>query len=397
MFAGQLGVSRLETKFWGYRRPNDRAGIRNYVAVIPSVCCAAWTAARIAASVEGAVLINNNTGCDETDADLEQTIRTLAGVGRNPNVAATLVIGLGCEVLSSLKLREEIEKEGKPVSHLIIQKEGGTAKTIQKGVTIVQQMVEKASEIVREPFDLAHLVLGTQCGGSDATSGLAANPALGVASDKLVGLGGGSIIAETPELIGAEHWLTRRAVSKEVADRIDFIVKRYEARLKAIGEDFVGKQPCPGNIEGGLTTIEEKSLGCVSKVGSAPVQGVLEYGEIPKGKGVYVMDTPGSDIESDTALLAGGCQLICFTTGCGTPVGTPIAPVIKITGNPLTYENMKDDTDINAGTIITGQEDVKDVGERIFQEIVAVASGKRTKAEIHKCHEFCVNRLELSY
>jgi altronate dehydratase large subunit len=339
----------------------------------------------------------HSAGCDETDADLEQTMRTLAGIGKNPNVAASLVIGLGCEVLPPFELMEEIRKEGKPVACLIIQREGGTIKTIQKGIALAQEMVGDASKIQKELFDASFLSLGTQCGGSDATSGLAANPALGFASDKLVELGGVSIIAETPELIGAEHWLTKRAISREVADHINFVVKRYEERLKAIGEDFVGKQPCPGNIEGGLSTIEEKSLGCVTKVGRAPIQGVLEYGEVPSGKGVYIMDTPGSDIESDTALLAGGCQMICFTTGCGTPVGTPIAPVIKITGNPYTFERMKDNTDINAGTIVIGKEFVKDVGQKIFEEMIAVASGKQTKSEILGCQEFSINRLELSY
>ena len=385
------------TKFWGYPRPQGKAGIRNYVAVIPSVCCAASTAAKIASLVNGAVPVMHSVGCDETDADLEQSLRTLVGIGRNPNVAATLVVGLGCEVLSPHELTEEIGKEGKPVDCLIIQQEGGTIKTTQRGLSLVQQVLEKISKIQRGLFDASSLSLGAQCGGSDATSGLAANPALGIASDKLVELGGVSIIAETPELIGAEHWLTKRAINQVVADRINFIVKRYEEKLKAIGEDFVGKQPCPGNIEGGLSTIEEKSLGCVAKAGAAPIQGVLEYGEVPKGKGLYVMDTPGSDIESDTALLAGGCQVLCFTTGRGTPVGSPIAPVIKITGNPNTFETMKDNTDINAGTIIEGKESAKDVGERIFNEIMAVASGKQTKAEILDCKEFCINRLELSY
>lgn len=387
----------MKTNFWGYPRPNGKAGIRNYVAVIPSVLCAGDTAAKIAFQIKDAVAIMHNLGCDQMDADLEQTVRTLAGIGKNPNVSAILVVGLGCECLSPLRLEEEIRKEGKPVACLVIQESGGTIRTVQKGVAIAHQMAEEASRIEQKLFDASFLSLGTQCGGSDATSGLAANPSLGVASDMLVELGGVSVLAETPEIIGAEHWLTRRAVNREVAERINFVVNGYEEKLKQTGEDFVGKQPGPGNIDGGLSTIEEKSLGCVAKGGNAAVQGVLEYSEAPKDKGLYFMNTPGNDIESNTALVAGGCQIICFTTGRGSPVGCPIAPVIKITGNPHTYERMKDNIDINAGTIILGKESIKRVGKTIFRQIMAVASGKQTKAEILGCQEFCINRMGPTY
>ena len=292
----------MKDNFWGYLRPNDKVGVRNHIAIIPSVSCAAATASKIAYQVASACAIMNNTGCDEIDIDLNQTRRTLIGFGKNPNVAAILVVGLGCEVLSPVSLAEEIEKEGKPVECLIIQEEGGTVRTVQKGVTIAQQMATEASRINKRSFDPSHLIVGTQCGGSDATSGLAANPALGVASDILVGHGAVSILAETPEWIGAEHWLTRHAMTKEVADRINSVVTRYEKRLKAFGEDFIGKQPSPGNMEGGLSTIEEKSLGCVAKGGNSTIRGVLEYGAQPRGKGLFVMDTPGNDIESNTAL-----------------------------------------------------------------------------------------------
>ena len=387
----------MKTTFLGYERPKGKVGVRNYIAVIPSVSCAADTATKIASHVTGAVAIMNNTGCDEVGIDLAQTLRTLAGFGKNPNIAAVLVIGLGCEVLSPHKLTEEIRKEGKPVECLVIQEVGGTIQTIEKGVTIAQNMAEKVSKIVRRRFNASYLMIGTQCGASDATSGIAANPALGVASDNLIKLGGVSILAETSEMIGAEHWLTKRAVNQKVADRIDFIVRRFEKRMKGFGEDWVGKQPSPGNIEGGLSTIEEKSLGCVAKGGSAPIQGVLEYGDIPQGKGLYIMDTPGNDIESNTALVAGGCQILCFTTGAGSPVGSPITPVIKITGNPHTYETMNDNIDISAGGILQGEKSIREMGKNIFCEIMAVASGKWTKAEILGCREFCINRLGPSY
>jgi len=296
-------------------------GLRNHIAIIPSVSCAATVALKIASQVNDAVAIMNNTGCDEIDADVVQTTRTLVGIGKNPNVAGCLIVGLGCEVVSAEKIEAEIGNKGKLVERIVIQGIGGTSSAIERGVSIVKKMLEAISGIERAPFDLSFLQLGMECGGSDATSGLAANPALGFASDKIVASGGTSILAETPELIGGEHLLKKRAINVNIEKKIDSIVKNYEEKLKAAGEDFIGKQPGPGNIEGGLTTIEEKSLGCIAKAGSSKIQGVLEYSEAPVGNGLYIMDTPGNDIESVTALAGGGCQVVCFTTGRGTPVG----------------------------------------------------------------------------
>lgn len=368
-------------RFLGYERQDGSTGFRNYVAILPTVGCAGEVAARIASRVEGSVAIIHHQGCIQVGSDLEVTVRTLVGLGFNPNVAAVLVVGLGCEGVSPEMLVKEITKSEKPVEKVIIQELGGTIKTIERGVSIAREMVRYASEIKRKPVDLSGLTLGIKCGASDATSGIAANPATGAASDTIIDKGGTVIFGETTEFMGAEHILARRAVSKAVAGRIFEIVNRMENRAKATGVDIRGAQPTPGNIEGGLTTIEEKSLGCLYKGGTAPIQGVLEYAERPKGKGLYVMDTPGREPEAITAFAAGGAQIIAFTTGRGAPQGFPIVPLIKITGNPRTYKNMMDDIDINAGTIIDGKETLDEVGKRIYKEILEVASGKKTKAE----------------
>ena len=235
--------------------------------------------------------------------------------------------------------------------------------------------------------------MGLECGASDATSGIAANPALGVASDMIIKEGGTSILSETTELIGAEHLIANRSKNPHVKKRIYEIVGRMHKKIETMGVDFLGGQPTPGNARGGLTTIEEKSLGCIYKAGSTQIQEVLEYGEKPRKKGLVIMDTPGHDVESITGMIAGGAQLIAFTTGLGTPVGSAIAPVIKITGNPRTYVTMKENIDIDAGTIIEGKETIECVGNRIYYEIARIASGKRTKAENLGCHEFAINRI----
>ncbi len=250
------------------------------------------------------------------------------------------MIGLGCESVQAERLHKEIAKSGKRVESLVIQECGGTLKAQEQGLRIARSISQEVAMMTREEADVSELVLALECGGSDTTSGLAANPVHGYVSDKVIGLGGTSILSETTERIRAEHILARRAVSKEVADKRLEIVRACEAKANAMGVDMRGSQPTPGNIRGGLTTIEEKSLGCIYKGGSSPLEGVLEYGVRPPGTGLYVMDTPGQDIESITGMVAGGSQIVIFTTGRGSPTGFPLAPVIKITGNPKTYVMM---------------------------------------------------------
>lgn len=381
-------------KLYGYRRENGKVGIRNYVLILPASVCASEVAARIASHVNGSVSVPNQHGCCQVGADLDLTIETLTNLGENPNVASVLVIGLGCEGVPAKKVAEKINKDtGKRAECLIIQECGGTLKTEADGTRIAADMAREAAKIKKEEIDITEITLGIECGGSDTTSGLAANPAVGYASDKLVALGGTSIFSETTEFIGAEHLLAKRAVTKEIGDKILEIVANCEKKANSMGVDMRGGQPTPGNIQGGLTTIEEKSLGCIYKGGTAPINGVLNYAEIVKDKGLYVMDTPGQDIESMTGMVAGGATIVVFTTGRGTPTGNPLAPVIKVCGNPNTFKTMWDNIDINAGTIIDGTKTVKEVGEEIFEEMLEVINGKQTKAESLNHREFGILKL----
>ncbi|ABB15509.1 UxaA family hydrolase [Carboxydothermus hydrogenoformans] len=380
-------------KIKGFVRPDGKVGIRNHVLIIPSSVCASEVAMRIASHVNGAVALANQHGCCQIGADLELVTKTLIGLGKNPNVAAVLVVGLGCEGVPTEKVADEISKTGKKVEYIIIQDCGGTLKAEEIGTRLARQMAQEVSLLKREEVDITNLILAVECGGSDTTSGLASNPVAGYVSDKLIELGGTSMFSETTEIIGAEHLLAKRAVSKEVAQKLLEIVRRCEEKAKTMGVDMRGGQPTPGNIEGGISTIEEKSLGCIYKGGTKPVQGVLEYAEAPTGKGLYIMDTPGQDIESITGMTAGGAQLVIFTTGRGTPTGSPIAPVIKITANPDTFKKMEDNIDFNAGTIILGDETIREAGERLFSEMIEVCNGKLTKAEALKHREFGIYKL----
>ncbi|QGU94791.1 altronate dehydratase [Clostridium bovifaecis] len=381
-------------KLYGYRRENGKVGIRNHVLILPASVCASEVSARIAGHVNGAISVPNQHGCCQVGGDLDLTIQIVKNLGKNPNVASVLVVGLGCEGVPAKEVAEEIRKDtGKRVECLIIQECGGTIKTEAEGVRIASEMAREAAKLKKEEIDITEITLAIECGGSDTTSGLASNPAVGYASDKLVSLGGTSIFSETTEFIGAEHILARRAVTKEVGDKILEIVANCENKANTMGVDMRGGQPTPGNIQGGLTTIEEKSLGCIYKGGTAPIDGVLDYAEIPANKGLYVMDTPGQDIESITGMVAGGATIVVFTTGRGTPTGNPLAPVIKVTGNPDTFIKMNDNMDINAGTIIDGTKTVQEVGEEIFSEMLEVVNGKQTKAESLKHREFGMYKL----
>ena len=378
--------------FYGYRRPDGRAGVRNLVAVIPSCGCALHTARLIAAAVPGAALIDYAGGCGETEDDISLAVQLLSQLGRHPNVVGSLVVSLGCETLDAGDLASRIAQGPAPVELLVIQQIGGTRRTVDRGTSLARQMVEAAATQQREPCPVSDLTVGLECGGSDATSGLAANPALGAFSDLMVAGGAKVILAETSELLGAEHILANRAANADVAERLVRTVAQCEASLKATGEDFLGKQPSPGNVRGGITTVEEKALGDVLKGGTSPVVDVLRYGQPPTRPGLSFMDTPGNDLASVTALVAAGSHLVVFTTGRGSPIGNALAPVIKVTANAHTYARMGDDMDIDVSSIIRAEETIADAGCRIYDLSLAVASGRQTTAETMGHIEFALIR-----
>jgi altronate dehydratase large subunit len=383
--------------FQGYRRPNGMAGVRNHVLVIPSVVCSQGAAEAITRNLKGTVYLANVFGCAQVGADREQTKRTLVGFGTNPNVFAVLVVGNGCENLPAKEIAEAILPSRKRVEFIEIQDVGGTRKTIAKGKKILKEMLADAAALPREPIPLSELIMATECGGSDYTSGLASNPALGAASDLVVEAGGTVILSETTELIGAEHLLAKRARTPEIGKQVLDLIAWWEKEAIATGQDIRGANPAPGNIVGGITTIEEKSLGCIYKGGTTSLEEVIKYAFPPTKKGLILMDTPGHDIDQLTGMMAGGAQIAVFTTGRGTPTGSPIAPVIKITGNAETYRKMKDNIDLNVSQVIQGEETVKESGKRIFEEVIAVASGKLSKAEKLGQRDFCIFKIGLNF
>jgi len=343
------------------------------------------------------VSIIHQHGCAQVGEDRQQTARTLIGIGRNPNVGAVLVVGLGCETISAEYIAEEIASIGKPVEMVIVQEAGGTGRAVELGNNKVRLLLEDITSLEREPVGWEAVILGTKCGGSDASSGLSANPAVGFVSDRVVEAGGTVILAETTEFIGAEHLLIERAANEEIGREIEKMVTRVEQRAFSLGVDIRGANPTPGNIEGGITTIEEKSLGCIRKGGTTAINEVLRYAQKPTKRGLVVMDTPGNDVETVTGITAGGAQVVIFTTGRGTPLGSPIAPVIKVATNTPMYERMKDNMDINAGTIIDGMDTIEQIGEEIWNKLIAVLNGEETRAEYWGHREFGINRISSSF
>jgi altronate dehydratase large subunit len=369
-------------EFQGFRRKDGSAGTRNYVGILSTVVCANEVADGISMQINGTAVFTHHQGCAQTPVDIRRVNDTLIGLGKNPNLASVLLVSLGCESTAVEEVARAISEAGKRVETIVIQDIGGAARSIAEGTLLVQDMVLEASKIERTFCPVSDLMLGLKCGSSDTTSGLASNPALGIASDLIVEAGATSILGEVTEFIGAEHLLAQHAKDEHIGNQILDLVKRMENRAKSVGEDIRGGQPTGGNIKGGLTTIEEKSLGAIAKAGTAPIQAVYEYGVAPKARGLVVMDSPGREPELLTGLAAAGCTIIAFTTGRGAPQGFPFVPVIKITGNEVTWNRLRDHMDINVSSVMEGEETLSDAGKQIFREILEVASGTLTKAEI---------------
>jgi altronate hydrolase len=386
--------------FMGYDRGDGRFGTRNYIALISTVNCSASTSKYISErvgaadmlddypNVDGVVAITHKAGCamQYGGPDHLQLERTLAGFARHPNVAAYVLIGLGCETGQAIHLIESqglVQLDGSRQSPPVIsiQECGGIRKTVEAGVRAVAELLPRVNDVYRTRLSADKIILGTNCGGSDGNSGVTANPALGVASDLLVAQGGTSIIGETPEIYGAEHLLTRRAIRPEVGQKLVERIKWWEWYTGVFGAE-INNNPSPGNKDGGLTTIYEKSLGAIAKGGSTALVDVVGYAEPVKARGFVVMDTPGYDPVSMTGIVAGGANVLVFTTGRGSVFGCKPAPSIKVATNTPMYEHMIDDMDVNAGVILEGTP-VEEVGRQIFEEILAVASGKKTKSELN--------------
>ena len=381
--------------FWGYRRPDGRVGVRNNVLVLPASVCAADTCRIVASQVKGTVTFQNQNGCSQVPCDMQLTMDTIAGFAANPNIYGTIIISLGCENCQmDLVVKAIQERTNKPMRQFIIQECGGTIATAEQAVRAAREMVQEASLQRREEFPISKLMLGTECGGSDMTSGLASNPLIGQVCDRLVDMGATAVLSETTEFIGAEHILARRGRTPEIRQRIYDIVHRYEDSLKLVGEDPRDGNPSPGNKAGGLTTLEEKSLGCIHKGGHHPVEEVYDYAkQMEYGKGLVIMDTPGNDPSSVAGMAAGGCQLVLFSTGRGTPTGNPIAPVIKLTANPITYGKMKDNIDVDGSILLEHPEKMDEVADALVAEIIDFANGKATKSESLGFYELAIARV----
>ena len=380
--------------FAGYHRANGRVGTRNFVGVLTSVNCSASSAVMIAdqfrgaaldafPNVDGVIALTHQSGCGLVPGSLgaDTLVRTLRGYARHPNFGGLLVLGLGCEMVPVQSLLDGLDLPVDTITAtLTIQESGGVRATVRAGVELVAEMLPVLDGRRRAPAPISELVLGLNCGGSDGYSGITANPALGQASDRLVAAGGTSILAETPEVFGAEHLLTRRAVSESVGRRLLQRIDWWK-EYAASGGGSLDNNPSPGNKAGGLTTILEKSLGAVAKAGQADLSAVYEYAEPVTERGLVFMDTPGYDPVSVTGIVAGGATVVCFTTGRGSVFGCRPTPSIKLATNTEMYQRMFEDMDLNCGRIVDGTAGLTQVGDEIFERIIAVASGQRTASE----------------
>ena len=389
-----VALATPQATFQGIVRSDGRVATRNYIGILTSVNCSATVARTIARhfenrlddypNVDGVVALTHKSGCGMASEGEPMDVlrRTMAGYARHPNFFAVQVVGLGCEAnqVNALLAAEKLQRQD-TLHAYTIQEKGGTAKAVREGIARIESILPQANQAKRETVSASHLLLGLQCGGSDGYSGISANPALGAAVDSLVRHGGSAILSETPEIYGAEHLLTRRAVTREVGEKLIRRIRWWEEYTRRNGNEM-NNNPSPGNKAGGLTTILEKSLGAVAKGGTTNLVDVYEYAEAVTAKGFVYMDTPGYDPVSATGQVAGGANLICFTTGRGSAYGCKPAPSLKLATNTPLYEHQEEDMDINCGTIVDGKESIAAVGQRFFELILATASGQKTKSEL---------------
>ncbi|PJF40953.1 MAG: hypothetical protein D6737_13640 [Chloroflexi bacterium] len=388
------------TEFLGYVRSDGSVGVRNHILILSGTVYANKLCEKVADNIYGAVAVTHPLGRCQVRPDLRLTRRFLSGTGRNPNVGGVVVIDHfreeGC---TAEDIADDISSTGKPIATVNIRSSGGLIAAMEKAIRYAADMTRELSDLRREPVALSNLLFGTECGTSDTTSGLASNPATGIASDMIIAEGGRTILAECTEWMGCEEWLTERAINDDVAQRIIAGVQHMEQRALASGEDIRGSQPTGDNMVGGLTTIEEKSMGACKKAGSAPIIDHLEVAEEPTSKepGLYVMYGPGHGAESISSMAAAGCQVLVFSSGGGHTSSHPIMPTIKVTGNRESYELMRDTVDIDVSGVLHGEMTLEEAGQILFDEILAVSNGRLTKSEVLKDdNSFAIHRMGIS-
>ena len=375
----------------GFRRTDGRVGIRNYLAVIAATDAANPVARRIAAAVPGAVAITPLYGRGQLGEDLAQSVRTMIGLGSNPNVYGALIVSL--ETVAGKRVADGIAEKAPRCALMGIQEEGGTPRLFDKAVALLRDWKREADALQRSPIALADLVVGLECGGSDTTSGLVANPAIGLFTDRLVDGGGTAIFSEPVECLGGEAALAARTPDRQVQEKIRATVRKYEEIALRAGVDLNKTNPAPDNIRGGLTTIEEKSLGSICKAGTRPIAGVLGYAEAPPKPGLYLMDAPAPATENITALGAGGTHFILFATGVGNSIGCPVSPTVKICGNPLTCRTFAPHIDVDLSHVITEGRSLAVAGEAVMAAAAAVINGEATRCEALGETEVAISRI----
>jgi len=372
-------------EFHGYKRDDGKYGVRNHVLVVSSVSCANGVVDAIGRVFPDVITIQHTYGCGYGPDDFMTSMKVLQGIINNPNVGAVLAVGLGCELLKAEYLAQAAQ--GKPAESLVIQ-QAGSAATTKKGIDITEKFIKHLAPQKRVPAPVSELLVGLKCGGSDAFSGVTANPSLGAAADLLVGEGATVVMGEVTEMIGTSHILKKRCADTELGAKLEKLILDHEQHVRTSLGELAGLVIAPGNMDGGLSSITEKSLGCNAKSGTTTINELVEYGSGPTKKGLIIMNAPGYDIDCMAGMASGGAQIIVFTTGRGTPAGFPAVPVIKVSSNSKIYNSMVGDIDINAGSILEKGRTINDIGREIYELCLKVAEGELTRAEVNRSTPF---------